>query len=55
MRPPTTRTPNARRGAEDIRLSRAAREQFMKLLLNPPDLPPALQRAFERHRAMFEE
>ncbi len=38
---------------EVIRLSREAQEQFVKLLLNPPKLTPALKRAFERHRAMF--
>jgi uncharacterized protein (DUF1778 family) len=40
---------------EIIRLSREAQEQFVALLLNPPEPTPALKRAFERHRAMFGE
>lgn len=40
---------------EIIRLSREAQEQFVSLLLNPPEPAPALQRAVERHRAMFGE
>jgi len=40
---------------EVIRLSRAAQEQFVALLLNPPEPTPALKRAFKRHRAMFGE
>jgi uncharacterized protein (DUF1778 family) len=40
---------------EIMRLSREAQEQFVALLLNPPDPAPALKRAFERHRAMFGE
>jgi uncharacterized protein (DUF1778 family) len=38
---------------EVIRLSREAQEQFVALLLNPPEPAPALKRAFKRHRAMF--
>ena len=40
---------------EIIRLSREAQEQFLSLLLNPPEPAPALKRAFKRHRAMFGE
>jgi hypothetical protein len=40
---------------EIIRLSREAQDQFVDLLLNPPQPAPALKRAFERHRAMFGE
>jgi uncharacterized protein (DUF1778 family) len=40
---------------EIIRLSREAQEQFVALLLNPPEPTPALKKAFERHRAMFGE
>ena len=40
---------------EIMRLSREAQEQFVALLLNPPEPVPALKRAFERHRAMFGE
>lgn len=40
---------------EIMRLSREAQEQFVVLLLNPPEPAPALKRAFERHRAMFGE
>jgi len=38
---------------EVLRLSREAQERFVELLLNPPELTPALSKAFERHRAMF--
>jgi uncharacterized protein (DUF1778 family) len=40
---------------EILPLSREAQEQFVALLLNPPEPTPALKRAFERHRAMFGE
>ena len=35
---------------EVMRLSREAQERFVELLLNPPDLAPALKKAFRRHR-----
>jgi uncharacterized protein (DUF1778 family) len=35
---------------EVMRLSREAQEKFVELLLNPPDLAPALKKAFRRHR-----
>lgn len=35
---------------EVMRLSREAQEKFVALLLPPPDLPPALKKAFRRHR-----
>ena len=37
---------------EVIRLSRAAQENFVDLLLNPPPVAPALKKAFARRRAM---
>jgi uncharacterized protein (DUF1778 family) len=37
---------------EVIRLSRAAQEQFVKLLTQPPAPKPALKKAFARHRAL---
>lgn len=37
---------------EIIRLSRAAQEQFVKVLTKPPALKPALKKAFARHRAL---
>jgi uncharacterized protein (DUF1778 family) len=40
---------------EIVRLSRAAQEKFVNLLLNPPPLGPALKKAFERHRALVRE
>jgi uncharacterized protein (DUF1778 family) len=41
--------------AELIRLSRAAQEQFVSLLLNPPPPADALLRALERHRSLIVE
>ena len=38
---------------EVIRLSRAAQEQFVKLLTQPPAPAPALKKAFARHRALI--
>jgi uncharacterized protein (DUF1778 family) len=38
---------------EVIRLSRAAQEQFAKLLINPPAPSAALKRAFARHRKLI--
>ena len=35
---------------EVMRLSREAQEKFVELLLHPPDLAPALKKAFRRHR-----
>jgi uncharacterized protein (DUF1778 family) len=40
---------------EVIRLSRAAQEQFVSLLLNPPPPSDALLRALERHRSLIVE
>ena len=40
---------------EVLRLSRAAQESFVNLLLNPPPLAPALKKAFERHGALVKE
>jgi len=40
---------------EIVRLSRAAQENFVGLLLNPAPLAPALKKAFERHRALVRE
>jgi uncharacterized protein (DUF1778 family) len=37
---------------EVIRLSREASERFAALLIDPPDLAPAMQRAFEHHRRL---
>jgi uncharacterized protein (DUF1778 family) len=37
---------------EIIRLSRAAQEQFVKLLMKPPAPVPALKKAFARHRTL---
>jgi uncharacterized protein (DUF1778 family) len=37
---------------EVIRLSREAQEKFVEMLLNPNEPGPALERAFERHRAL---
>ena len=34
---------------EVMRLSREAQEKFVELMLNPPDLAPALKKAFRRH------
>lgn len=39
---------------EVLRLSGAAQEQFISLLLNPPRPNAALGRAFKRHRALIE-
>jgi uncharacterized protein (DUF1778 family) len=38
--------------AEVIRLSRAAQEQFAKLLTKPPKPAAALKKAFARHKAL---
>jgi uncharacterized protein (DUF1778 family) len=40
---------------EIIRLSRAAQEKFVDLLLSPPQLAPALKKAFARHRAIVKD
>ena len=40
---------------EIVRLSRAAQEKFVGLLLNPAPPAPALKKAFERHRALVRE
>jgi uncharacterized protein (DUF1778 family) len=40
---------------EVIRLSRAAQEQFVSLLLAPPPPADALRRALERHRSLIVE
>ncbi len=40
---------------ELIRLSREAQEKFVALLLNPPPVPPALKKAFKRHRDLVRE
>jgi len=40
---------------EVIRLSRAAQEKFVNLLLNPPLPRPALKRALKRRRALVRE
>ncbi len=40
---------------EVIRLSRAAQEQFVSLLLNPPPPSSALLRALRRHRSLIAE
>jgi uncharacterized protein (DUF1778 family) len=37
---------------EVLRLSRAAQEQFARLLVEPPPLTPALKKAFARHRTL---
>jgi uncharacterized protein (DUF1778 family) len=37
---------------EVIRLSREASERFAAMLIDPPDLAPAMQRAFEHHRRL---
>ena len=37
---------------EIIRLSRAAQEEFVKLLTKPPVPKPALKRAFARHKLL---
>jgi uncharacterized protein (DUF1778 family) len=37
---------------EVIRLSREASERFAAALIDPPDLAPAMQRAFTRHAAL---
>jgi uncharacterized protein (DUF1778 family) len=38
---------------EVIRLSRAAQEEFVKLLTKPPAPKPALKRAFARHKLLI--
>jgi len=38
---------------EIIRLSRAAQEQFVKLLAKPPSPAPALKKAFARRRTLI--
>lgn len=40
---------------EVVRLSRAAQEKFVALLLKPPAPPAALKKAFERHRALVRQ
>ena len=35
-----------------IRLSREASERFAAMLIDPPDLAPAMQRAFVHHRRL---
>jgi uncharacterized protein (DUF1778 family) len=40
---------------EVIRLSRAAQEQFVSLLLAPPPPSDALKRALDRHRSLIVE
>jgi uncharacterized protein (DUF1778 family) len=40
---------------EVLRLSRQAQEQLAALLMTPPAPPAALDRAFERHRALIKE
>jgi uncharacterized protein (DUF1778 family) len=37
---------------ETIRLTREASEQFARALIDPPELSPAMKRAFELHRAL---
>jgi len=37
---------------EVIRLSREASERFAAMLIDPPDVSPAMQRAFEHHRRL---
>ena len=37
---------------EAIRLSREASKRFAAALLDPPDLAPAMRRAFAHHRAL---
>jgi uncharacterized protein (DUF1778 family) len=37
---------------EGIRLSREASERFAAALIDPPDLAPAMQRAFAHHAAL---
>jgi uncharacterized protein (DUF1778 family) len=37
---------------EVIRLSREASERFAAMLIDPPDLAPAMRRAFEHHRRL---
>ena len=37
---------------EVIRLSCEASERFAAMLIDPPDLAPAMQRAFEHHRRL---
>lgn len=40
---------------EVLRMSPEAQEKFVDLLLHPPELAPALKRAFKRHRAFVTE
>jgi len=40
---------------EIIRLSRAAQEQFAKLLAKPPAPSSALKKAFTRHRSLVKK
>lgn len=40
---------------EVIRLSRAAQDKFIDLLLNPPPPTPALKKAFARHRTLVRD
>ena len=37
---------------EVVRLSRAASERFAAALIDPPELAPAMQRAFAHHRRL---
>jgi len=46
---------NAVAEVEIIRLSRAAQEQFVALLLNPPVPTAALAGAFDRHHSLIVE
>ncbi len=41
--------------AEVIRLSRAAQEQFARLLAKPPKPTAALKKAFARHKALVRD
>jgi uncharacterized protein (DUF1778 family) len=40
---------------EVIRLSREASERFAAILIDPPDLSPAMQRAFEHRRRLVRQ
>jgi uncharacterized protein (DUF1778 family) len=40
--------------SEIIRLSVEGQRQFVEAILNPPEPTPALKRAFERRRALFD-
>lgn len=43
----------ARDPTEIIRLSRADQESFVQALISPPQPPPALKRAFARHKKLI--